>query len=791
MPISNPLAQKLTALEQQITLYKEKSKQLKTPKARQRQQMAQLEALYAGLRKALATVVVEQEDDDWLTLVNSSDLPEESKQVVRDLLSVNTGEKEAKAYALMVTNFYKKYYSNQQKLMGKLDSGLEVSPEHYHGCLQKAIAYTIKTKGKAAQSTDFSMHLILLLKGHLKENDLKNGEVEYALGTPNVNGTQLTIKGYQLEKEWADLTDWLNKKPPLAKSMFYIASSKVVLQFSGSGTFDQGKKLEQSGDYLKDFVTVSGELLSRKMNATLKEATLDLAVANAKIALNLGHGISVELGTKIMNFASSVNPPEGDDFWDKVNSSSKISPVEIFGTVALNLEGLIQLFPEHTPLEQFVDLKLEVVLKVTTELGVDPLSPDLKDSVEDIAKFLEKQERTVNKEQIKLLKQQQAYIEVSERTTKSQQLYKERQSILQRAELEVNVDKKKKLQREAFDKAIALQKEKKIIAQRLKESSAVNLQDLNEAIAEKSTKIKKALQKGQVDFDKLTKKLANKTQVLIAQTMKRTAAKRALSLMAKFVPGLNLISFAVDVYDVSCLAYDLYTTYYLDDITIPTDDTLARIENATIDVTTLAPILTDFFYSIGAGGKLLELSPEEAKELQQFLEQEFPEGETSGDFMAFCMNYGEHYGVVETSINNNSKLIQSVKKYSTTYNPSIELREAEVVQEGEINFDNAPSSNFFDTLYYTIIEGDPTLVGSNVLVDITGSDSNDEGQNVQITISKKKLLELKVIQDLGDKEYKLKRLDIYILRIKGFKSYKMAAGAVFIYKQRKNTLTLR
>jgi len=219
MPISTTLKEKLHAIEQNIAGYKNKAKRLPQINTHIQQKLQQLDALSRGIQKLLAAAEAEQapQEEDWQTLLERSDLPEASKTLLKELLQTTTTGFDAATYVATVQGFYKKYYSNQKKYLGTIGEGLAVTPEQYHNCLQKAIAYTIQKKGKAATAKDFSINFVLLLKGRLKENDFNDGQIEYSLGSPTINGTQLTIKNWEIEDKVPDLTAWLNKKPPFAR----------------------------------------------------------------------------------------------------------------------------------------------------------------------------------------------------------------------------------------------------------------------------------------------------------------------------------------------------------------------------------------------------------------------------------------------------------------------------------------------------------------------------------------------------------------------------------------------
>ncbi len=194
MPVSNTLLERLSALEAPIKAYQAKAKKLGEHASINAQQLKKLQALYNAIQAAKATQTEQQpQEDDWLTLVDRSKLPEESKQLLKAFLKDKPDQEQAKAYVILVTKFYQQRYTNHLKHLEKLDLGIDISEEQYLAFLKKAIAYTIEKKGLNASSQDFALHLILLLKGRLKDVPNKEGEMQLTLGHQTTKGTQLEI----------------------------------------------------------------------------------------------------------------------------------------------------------------------------------------------------------------------------------------------------------------------------------------------------------------------------------------------------------------------------------------------------------------------------------------------------------------------------------------------------------------------------------------------------------------------------------------------------------------------
>jgi hypothetical protein len=795
MPISTTLRDKLQSIEQNIVQYKRRAAKLPKITNSIQQKLQQLQTLSRTIQKLLSAAEAEQapQEDDWQTLLERSDLPEASKKLVKELFQTVPTGFDAATYVATVQGFYQKYYSNPAKYLTKLGEGLDISPKQYHNYLQKAIAYTIQKKGKTATSKDFSINFILLLKGRLKENDLQKGQVEYALANPTINGSQITIKNWEIEDKVPDITAWLNKKHPFAKSMFHIAATTISIHTSGVASFDQGKMLETTGNPLGQLMPLTGELLAREMAVSLQQQLTELNVATAegKLVLQLPFNLSIELGVKVADFILTIGKQE-----DSLASfDSSITPIELNGKLVLDLQTLLQLFPNEDALKQFVEIKLEVELGLSTELGINVASEVAQNLSKEISEeFSEtlKEQELLAKKQVKLHQQQQVYIELVEQTNHTQQLYQERQELLQQAQQEVDPKKKRQLEKKAFKKAVDIQKEQQAIQKRLLQSDAVSLQDLDKVIQTDSRSIVDTLQKNKQKFEAVTQKIKDKTKRALAETLKRQATKRALSLVAKAIPVINVISLAVDIYDAYTLITDVYETYQQDDTEIPTDAVIEQLQKATIDVTTLPAMVVDFYYGIGIGGKLLELTPKEAQELVDFFKKEFPEGADSKAFESFLWAYGDHFDVVGKGLETNRDLLKDLKLYHEGYSPNLESRNAIVIDAADVDRSKTTASSFFDYITYHVEKGDATKVGSIVEVNGIGMDRRKNGDPIQINFKdEKKLLQLKVIQHLGDGVYKLKPLEDFALHIEGFKTYLLSSTTVFLYKVGDKSLTTR
>jgi hypothetical protein len=285
----------------------------------------------------------------------------------------------------------------------------------------------------------------------------------------------------------------------------------------------------------------------------------------------------------------------------------------------------------------------------------------------------------------------------------------------------------------------------------------------------------------------------------MVELIQKQASKRFISLMMKAVPGLNFISLAVDIYDVYSLASDISAAYMEASTELEIDAELELlIANSNVAIDEMPEIIPTFFYGIGAGGKITELKPKNVDELEAFFNMYFPEVESSTKFINFMFNYGDFYQIKKNKIENIEGLIESVRKYKENYNEERISQEGEVIELNEEDFNDAEGSNFFREASYAIREGIPKKLGDIVKVDAMGIYTDSEGNESQINVPDKKLIELVVTkipdgetvilktkndfvltQDITPKLAKLKRTITLLLR----------KDSIFIYNKNTKSIT--
>lgn len=786
MPISNALLDKLTQIETSIEEYRTQAKAAGRRDKKLQQQWKKLQALHKLIKIAKATQSL-QEEDDWKTLLASTDLPQESKDLLRTTLAT-VKEETAKNFVVLVTNFYQQRYSNHQKHLGKLELGIEITKEQYLDFLQQAIAYTIDKKGVNANSQDFSTHLILLLKGRLKANPKKEGEMQLTLGNPSTKGTQVEINWESKPKSIDWPKKWLNKLPIFKNSMFSIDEANIALTLTGVATFDQGKYGEIDTSQLGKTFVLSGEAFSRSIGLSLSDQSLssNFAAGELKLTLTIA-GVPFEVGVKVADLVLSLEKEEGEM---EANIDTSFTPIEISAKGSLDGNALRQLLPDEEILRHFLDIKLEVGFNISTSLGVD-LSVKGASKLDEVAKkLLQQQEALVDDKYLDYLKKQEAFGELVDQQDYMRRLQEERRELAKRIAKEVDPKKKKQLLAKSGRRYISLLKENKRLHERLKQQGVGTLQGLHEQLGQQGQQLEKAVRKITRQYDEAVQKITSKTSKLALSIFKKQAGKRLVSVLAKAVPGLNIISFALDAYDIYVLVKEVHDSYKeaAADLQLQLDADIEEALHAEVDITDLSSRVTDFYGYLGAGGKLIALTQTEADELTTFFEFQF---ESDADFEQFLWAYGDYYDVHKRKISDNSELVDNVYLYTGNYNLEMKAVEAQLANPNHMEGKKTNDSKFFDKAIYTIISGNPLLVGNIIEVNATCMDTRKDGKTMQVSFPQGKWLKLEVVQDLGDGQIKLKPLDHYDLKVPNFKSYKMHKSTVFIFDKKSEEIRTR
>jgi hypothetical protein len=619
----------------------------------------------------------------------------------------------------------------------------------------------------------------MLLKGRIKIEANNKGVVLSDRIETNPNSSQVNLSFDSKDIKLPAFTKKLNATSLIKKWKFGIEDSSLSFSATFVAAYKENKAIKINLGKIGDNFSAAMDVFKTNIKASFTKADFGLAVAggDTKVSLDFGGFGTWEFGFKVADLSTSVK--KGLSF----------TPIQGYGKLKLSSETHKKWFEQYEELMKLTTFKIEIAVKIKTSIGLKPEIGLNKKIESKVAKIIEAQEKIVTTQQTEYLKKQKTFNSLIEKKEKINKLQEETRLLARLIKKEKNPTKKRKLIIQKGRRYVYITKEYKTINEELLHEGAKDLDALKEQVLQKSKKVtelhKKALDKYDQVLDKITKP-ANK---LMVELMQKQASKRFISLMMKAVPGLNLISLAVDIYDVYSIVSDISTAYMEADTELKIDAELEIIANSNVAINDMPKIILTFFYGIGAGGKITELKPKNLEELKAFFNEHFPEGDSSTKFTNFIFNYGDFYTIKKEKIQNVDRLIESLHDYKENYNEGRTSQEGEVIEFDEDEFENADTSNFFKIAYYKIITGDVQEIGTIINVDATGTDTNSRGEERQINFPDDNLLELKSTKILDDETIELKSKEEFILKVEGFKTYRLQKGATFIYNKNMKSIT--
>lgn len=140
------------------------------------------------------------------------------------------------------------------------------------------------------------------------------------------------------------------------------------------------------------------------------------------------------------------------------------------------------------------------------------------------------------------------------------------------------------------------------------------------------------------------------------------------------------------------------------------------------------------------------------------------------------------------TISSNKELIRSLLEYKATHNKDLIIQEGKVIELDNEEFEDAEASNFFKKATYKIKEGVALDLGAIVKVDASGLDKNSKGEERQIIVPNDNLILLEVTKILDKETTELKNKKDFVLKVEGFKTYRLQKGATFIYNVNNQTI---
>lgn len=731
---------------------------------------------FKALRKTLVRVLEAQlsadqflDEDDWRTLLESTKLTTRVKDAITKLLDANKAYPNPKEFVQMVEQFYSHRYTNHEKYLGKLDLGIDIDIDKYQAFLEQAIEYTLKQKGTTAKGTDLSANLILLLRGRLKENEKTEGVTEIEVVGNSEGLIQFNLSLDSENIPLTKITNKLNEIPLIKKWDFKIKETYLTISVVGVASYQNNRVAQLELAKVNEDFSLAMDVLTGDISRSLTNSNFTSAVAasDTKIIVDLGDYGTAEFGVKLIDFAATLG------------TGVEIVPVQAYGKLIISFEKHKKLFEKYQALTELTTLRIDIVANVTTTLGVD-LAKVAKDKIlKELDKTIKATELIADQE-IDYLKNQETFNDLMDRKTPIDQLEKKNKALGKLIAKEKNPAKKKKLLQLKGKQNIELIKRHQAFNKALEKDGIKDLATLKEQVKNQKKKVDKLFKEALKQTEELQEKLAKPAYKLMAELLQKQTSKRLLSLMMKAVPGLNIISCAMDIYDAYTLVQDISAAYMDADTEMEIDANLAeQIANAAVDLNEISEIVITFFTGIGAGGRLTELKPHEVEGLTVFFEKNFPKGDECAELMDFIDNYAIYYENEDGKVPN---LVSSIEKYYETQPQNLT---SGTVEELKGKFVQTGSGAMFKHCTYKVAINDAITLGHQYHIKALGMDKK-EGKSKQIPFE----FDLLVMEDLGDNTYLLQLEKDLEFEVVGFKTYQLRKEARFIYNENKTKLTL-
>jgi len=351
---------------------------------------------------------------------------------------------------------------------------------------------------------------------------------------------------------------------------------------------------------------------------------------------------------------------------------------------------------------------------------------------------------------------------------------------------EKNPTKKKSLLKLKGKQNIELIKRHQALKKALEKDGVKNLDTLKNQLKNQKVTVDKLFKEALKQTEDLQAKIAKPAYKLMAELLQKQASKRLLSLVMKAVPGLNVISLALDIYDAYTLYQDISAAYMDADTELEIDEDLEALANSNVDLSKIPEIVRAFLCGIGAGGRLTELKPKDVEDIETFLTTEFPKGDDSVAFTDFMFKYGDYYYSNQKNLVSNEQFLKSLK----TYDLETIAHEGQVVDLEQSGFNDPEkerkTTSIFKTATYTIVGKYPEKIGDEIQLDILAYDYDNNGKKHQVSLPDGKYINLVVVSIPDSETIKLETLTDFLLEVKGFekninKQYLLKKESRFIF----------
>lgn len=727
-------------------------------------------------------------EDDWKYILDSSTLSDKIKTRIQQLIGEKKPtEEESIRLVKDVTTFFKFRYSNYKKYNDKVEQELKLTDEQYYSYLEKAIVYSIQKKGVELSRADLSAHFIMLLKGIIKPTELEPSPIKV---NDIENGVKVNFSRQLKETPLPKLTTRLNKLLP-AKLPVALEGVNLSIVLEGGVNFNQNSTVEIKGAAFDGWLEGVGSMLIKDVGFAIDKLDLGANLAGAEIGAGLNLGF---LGTpvgaiKIADLSLSLR--EGTGF-------------KVFqGTLKWEKEVSKDLgwFEDMPHFAEMVNATISVAVSIDSSLALKPTikpSDVIPDKAKKAFDALQAERDKIYKEGEKLLK----------KNAELEDLVKKKEELLKRQKLNKQLDNAVRKARGKKGQIKLLRQRgqnlKKLLeaedAYRSTRNALGETIDLDKELRKNRQKLLEAVKKTTAQAKKLEDFMLKKSKKLLWDVMEKQAAKRVASLVMKFIPGLNVISIGMDIYDGYVLYCDIRDAYSEANQEVINDTVEEQHEiwkNEKVSIQDVPSIVVEFMHSIGAGGRLDEITQEEIDALQSFFNQRYPEGSDSQAFMDFIFEYSEWYEINRGSINNSEELLKTINELQTRLDQGLTTEAAQVVKEANFDEEQASGTNFFKTANYSIVSGDITQLDTIIEVDGMGADKTTEGNEYQVTLPNDNFIKLRVVKFPDSETINLELEEDYVIAVEKYngdgqkvktKKYKMTKGAKFIFNKINNKL---
>ncbi len=727
-------------------------------------------------------------EDDWKYILDSSTLSDKIKNKIQKLIAEKKPtEEESVRLVKDITTFFKFRYSNYQKYNDKVEQELQLTDEEYYSYLEKAIIYSIEKKGVELTRSDLSAHFIMLLKGIIKPTELESSAVK----VNNIeNGVKINFSRQLKETPLPKLTTKLNKLlPPKLPVALEGVNLSVVLE--GGINFNQNSTVEIKGTAFDGWLEGVGSMLIKDVGLALDKFDFGANLAGGEIGTGLNLGF---LGTPVGSIKIadlSLSLKEGTDFkafqgtlkWEKEVSKDL---------------GWFEGMPHFADM---VNATISVAVSIDSSLALKPTikpSDVIPDKAKKAFDALQAERDKIYKEGEKLLK----------KNAELEDLVKKKEELLKRQKLNKQLDNAVRKARGKKGQIKLLRQRgqnlKKLLeaedAYRTTRNALGETIDLDKELRKNRQKLLEAVKKTTAQAKKLEDFMLKKSKKLLWEVMEKQAAKLVASLVMKFIPGLNVISIGMDIYDgyvLYCDIRDAYSEANQEVINDTVEEQQEIWKNEKVSIQDVPFIVVEFMHSIGAGGRLDEITQEEIDALQSFFNQRYPEGSESQAFMDFIFEYSEWYDIHKGNIEDNKDLLKSMDKLQVKLYDGLVTEAAQVVEAIDFDEEHANGTNFFKTAHYSIVSGDITQLNTIIEVDGMGADKTVQGNEYQVTLPNDKFIKLRVVKFPDSETINLELEEDYVIAVEKYdgngqkvktKKYKMTKGARFTYNKNKRKL---